>query len=68
VRIKSVLSARDTGEKEKKFMKNKIKYTDENLGDGVNVIDDFLPTPTQLVLKKENNAMIEQPLNINLPE
>lgn len=49
-------------------MKSKIKYTDENLGDGVKVVDDFLPPPTQFVLKKENHAVTEQSLNINLPE
>ncbi len=33
-------------------MKNKIKYTDEPLGD-VRVINDFLPTPEELALKDE---------------
>jgi predicted DNA binding CopG/RHH family protein len=34
-------------------MKKKIKYTDEPLGK-LKVVDDFLPSPDQLVLKEEN--------------
>ena len=34
-------------------MKNKIKYTDEPMGD-LRVVKDFLPPPDQLVLKEEN--------------
>ncbi len=34
-------------------MKSKIKYTDEPMGK-VKVISDFLPPPSQLVLKEEN--------------
>jgi len=33
--------------------KNKIKYTDEPLGE-VRIIDDFLPSPEQLVFKEDN--------------
>jgi predicted DNA binding CopG/RHH family protein len=33
--------------------KNKIKYTDEPLGE-VRIIDDFLPPPEQLAFKEEN--------------
>ncbi len=33
-------------------MKEKIKYTDEPLGD-VKVISDFLPSPEELALKEE---------------
>lgn len=33
-------------------MKQKIKYTDENMGN-VRVVDDFLPSPEQLALKEE---------------
>ena len=33
-------------------MKNKIKYTDEPMGD-VKVMEDFLPTPEELALKDE---------------
>ncbi len=33
-------------------MKNKIKYTDEPMGD-VRVMEDFLPTPEELALKDE---------------
>jgi len=34
-------------------MKNKIKYTDEPMGN-VRLVKDFLPPPDQLVLKDEN--------------
>ena len=34
-------------------MKNKIKYTEEPMGE-LRVIEDFLPPPDQLVLKEEN--------------
>lgn len=33
--------------------RNKIKYTDEPLGE-VRIIDDFLPSPEQLVFKEDN--------------
>ena len=33
-------------------MKRKIKYTDEPMGD-IEVVDDFLPPPEQLVLKDD---------------
>jgi predicted DNA binding CopG/RHH family protein len=41
------------GEKEERFMKNKIKYTEEPMGD-LRIIRDFIPRPDQLVLKEEN--------------
>jgi predicted DNA binding CopG/RHH family protein len=41
-----------TGEKGKRYMKNKIKYTDESIGK-VKVIADFLPSPEELALKDE---------------
>ncbi|MBW2674230.1 MAG: CopG family transcriptional regulator [Deltaproteobacteria bacterium] len=34
-------------------MKNKIEYTDEPMGD-LKIVEDFLPSPDQLVLKEEN--------------
>ncbi len=34
-------------------MKNKIKYTDEPMGD-LRVVRDFLPPPDQLALKEDN--------------
>lgn len=34
-------------------MKNKIKYTEEPIGE-LRVIEDFFPPPDQLVLKEEN--------------
>ena len=40
------------GEKGKKYMKKKIKYTDEPM-DNVRVISDFLPSPEQLAFKQE---------------
>ena len=41
------------GEKGGKYMKSKIKYSDEPMGK-LRVIKDFLPPPDQLVLKEEN--------------
>ena len=45
--------ARDIGERGKRYMKNKIKYTDEPMG-ALRVVKDFLPPPEQLVMKEEN--------------
>jgi hypothetical protein len=42
----------DIGGKERKYMKGKIKYTDEPIGK-VKVISDFLPSPEELALKDE---------------
>ena len=39
--------------KGKKYMKSKIKYTDEPMGK-LKVVNDFLPSPDQLVLKEDN--------------
>jgi len=41
-----------TGGKGKRYMKEKIKYTDEPMGK-VKVISDFLPSPEELALKDE---------------
>ena len=43
----------DTGGKEKKYMKKKIKYTDEPIGK-VKIISDFLPSPEKLAMKDES--------------
>jgi predicted DNA binding CopG/RHH family protein len=48
--------AQDIGEKENRFMKKKIKYSDEKIGE-VKVIKDFLPKPEELVFK-ENTVKI----------
>ena len=40
------------GGKVKKYMKKKIKYSDEPMG-RVEVVSDFLPSPEQLALKDE---------------
>jgi len=45
--------AQAIGEKEGKFMKNKIKYTEEPMGH-LRVVKDFLPPPDKLVLKEDN--------------
>ena len=45
--------AQDIGEKGGRYMKNKIKYTEEPMGE-LRVIEDFLPPPDQLALKDEN--------------
>lgn len=42
----------DIGGKARKYMKKKIKYTDEPIGK-VKVVTDFLPSPEELVLKDE---------------
>jgi predicted DNA binding CopG/RHH family protein len=42
----------DIGGKERKYMKRKIKYTDEPMGK-VKVISNFLPSPEELALKDE---------------
>ncbi len=42
----------DTGERGKKFMKKKVKYSDEPIGK-VKIISDFLPSPKELALKDE---------------
>ena len=41
------------GEKGGRSMKNKIKYTNEPMGE-LRVIKDFLPPPDQLIPKEEN--------------
>ena len=40
------------GEKEKRYMKKKIKYTNKPLGD-VKIVSDFLPSPEELIFKEE---------------
>ncbi len=42
----------DTGGKESKFMKSRIQYTDEPLGD-LRVVRDFLPPPHELVFEED---------------
>jgi len=44
---------RDIGEKGEKYMKSKIKYTDEPMGK-LKIMKDFLPAPDKLVLKEDN--------------
>ncbi len=39
--------------REKKYMKSKIRYTDEPMGE-LKIINDFLPSPDQLILKDDN--------------
>jgi intracellular sulfur oxidation DsrE/DsrF family protein len=41
-----------TGEKGERFMKTKIKYTDEPMGE-TKIVRDFLPPPEQLASKEE---------------
>jgi len=42
----------DIDGKEKRYIKGKLKYTDEPIGK-VKVISDFLPSPEELALKDE---------------
>jgi predicted DNA binding CopG/RHH family protein len=44
--------APDIGGKENEYMKEKIEYADEPMGN-VKVIKDFLPSPEELALKDE---------------
>jgi len=52
----SVSMVLGTGEKGERFMKSRIKYSDEPMGE-LRVIRDFLPPPEQLVAK-ENKIKI----------
>lgn len=45
--------ALDIGEKEGGYMKTKIKYIEEPMGE-MRIIKDFLPKPEELALKEEN--------------
>jgi len=49
----SASTVRATGEREKRYMRNRIKYSDEPMGEPV-VIKDFLPRPEELAPKEEN--------------
>ena len=49
----SVFMEPDIGGKGKRYMKSKIKYSDEPMGK-LKVVNDFLPPPEQLVLKEDN--------------
>ena len=51
--MSSAFTARGIGEEGGRSMKNKIKYTDEPMGE-LRVVKDFLPPPDQLVFKEEN--------------
>ena len=51
--VLSTLSVQNTGEKGRKYMKSKIKYTDEPLGK-LRIVDIFLPPPGDLLFKEEN--------------
>jgi predicted DNA binding CopG/RHH family protein len=44
---------RGTGEKGGRYMRSRIRYTDEPMGE-LRVIKDFLPPPARLALKEEN--------------
>jgi predicted DNA binding CopG/RHH family protein len=43
----------DIGEKESRFMKKKIRYSEEKIG-RIEIVKDFLPKPEELVFKEEN--------------
>ncbi len=49
----SAFTVPDIGGNERKYMKNKIKYSDEPMGK-LKVVNDFLPPPEQLALKEDN--------------
>jgi len=48
----SVSLAPAIGEKANKFMRAKIKYTDEDIGDPL-IVPDFLPSPDELAFKED---------------
>jgi hypothetical protein len=50
--MRSGLSEPDIGEKEGSYMKSKIKYTDEPMGE-LKVVRDFLPPPHELVFEED---------------
>jgi predicted DNA binding CopG/RHH family protein len=43
---------RDIGGKENRYMKKKIKYSNETIGE-VEIVRDFLPKPEELVFKED---------------
>ena len=53
---KSELSVPDSGGKEERHMKTKIKYTDGKMGN-FEIVKDFLPSPAELS-KMENNVKV----------
>lgn len=42
----------DTGGKENRYMKQRIKYSNEKIGD-ILIVKDFLPKPEELVFKED---------------
>jgi hypothetical protein len=50
IKICIILYMLGTGEKERKFMKKKIHYSNEPIGE-IKIIKDFLPSPEKLVIK-----------------
>lgn len=44
------------GERAKKLMSEKIKYSNEPIGD-LNLVADFLPSPEELALKQQNTKI-----------
>mgnify|MGYP001558481418 FL=1 len=54
--IESELLAPDFGGRENRYMKKKIKYTNEKIGK-VEILKDFLPKPEELVLKEDTTKI-----------
>ena len=48
----SASSEQDTGEKERKYMKKQIQYSNEPIGE-VRILNDFLPSPEELAFKEK---------------
>jgi len=46
----------DIGVKVKRFMRKKIQYSDEPIGE-IELISDFLPSPEELALKNKNTKV-----------
>lgn len=51
----------DTGGKENRYMKKKIKYSNEKIGK-VKIVKDFLPKPEDLIFKEDT---VKVTLNLN---
>lgn len=46
----------DIGEKENRYMKKKIKYTNKKIGK-IEILKDFLPKPEELILKEDTTKI-----------
>ena len=52
IRLLAEVEGSDTGAKERDYMKSRIQYTDEPMGD-LKAVRDFLPSPETLVVRED---------------